>query len=133
MRGTRVVRAEGLEPPEPSDTWFTVRTATIYGISTHILRVVGFEPTMNIPRCLGHLHTLSIGGSSRTCTHNTLITCYSFSRRAPHLAGLLPFMAEAVGSAPTSRISTTAPLAVVWIQLTLPRFHYPQENKDKIK
>ena len=43
---------------------------------------------------------LTYGGSSRTRTHNTLITRYSFSRRALHLARLLPYLVRVGGLEP---------------------------------
>lgn len=33
-----MVGADGVAPPESEDIWFTVKPATIYGISSHINR-----------------------------------------------------------------------------------------------
>ena len=39
-----MVGQAGIEPAESNDTWFTVKSATFYGILTHVVVSAGYDP-----------------------------------------------------------------------------------------
>ena len=87
-----LVRRERLALPEPSDTWFTARTATIYGISTHMAEAVGLAPTTRSSRATRFQDELFIqpdcfhGAGRRTRTSDRQITCMIKSHVPYHQA-----------------------------------------------
>ena len=90
-----MVGADGVEPPEPEDSRFTVCPATTYGLNTHILEIrVRFELTTynSFAGCplepLGYL-TILAWTTGLEPAHRLHDYC-QFSKLLPYLLGLHP-------------------------------------------